>query len=161
MSVTPPNFLASPLRVHRTPPQRIVDPQWTCQQSGECCSIPAEVILTMEELKEIQRFMLEDEMLHGIQVNLRTVGENKVAIQAHPCPLFIFNSCAVYPVRPYNCRRFGCMRPDPETEPFETGGPLDCKNLSERIEQSRPARRLYELIERRAQAWAWRHGWSK
>lgn len=160
MSVTPPNFLTQPLSVHRTPPTRIVDPQWTCQQSGECCSIPDEVLMTTHELQVIQQTMLEDDMLHGIEVVFREAGESMVAMRAHPCPFYIFKSCAVYNVRPFNCRRFGCMRPDPKTEPYETDTVTGCKNLTDRLAQSRVARRLYEVYQRHAQRWGWAHGWS-
>jgi hypothetical protein len=64
-----------------------------------------------------------------------------VAMQgAGTCPLLTTQdgqaSCSVYEVRPYNCRRFGCFRPDPATEPLEPGGPMGCYNASDRAEQS-------------------------
>jgi hypothetical protein len=87
------------------------------------------------------------------------------------CPLFSSDHsgtphCTVHAARPYNCRRFGCLRPDPGAEPFEpeewdpSRGKLGCVNLSERIAKSRVARRLYALIQRKAQRWALKHGWK-
>lgn len=71
-------------------------------------------------------------------------------------------SCGIYASRPVNCRRFQCMRPDVTTEPFEFGGPLGCKNLSDRIEQSLHALTFYQANERRAmKAWGHAHGWRK
>jgi len=92
------------------------------------------------------------------------------AMRAAPCPMLREkNRCLVYDVRPYNCRRFGCLRPDPETEVYRPApistvakfGNVGCANLRERLVQSRIARNIYGLLQRRAQTWARAHGWTE
>jgi Fe-S-cluster containining protein len=94
-----------------------------------------------------------------------------VALRANPCPLLTQDgqglaTCTVHDIRPYNCRRFGCYRPDPEKEPYEPESfdlhraRLGCANLSDRIAQSRPVRRDYARRQRKAQRWALQHGWT-
>lgn len=90
--------------------------------------------------------------------------ESFVQLQARPCPLLATDAegkavCTVYDVRPYSCRRFGCYRPDPATEPYEEGPDGECRNLVDRVYQSRAVRRAYALVQRRAQRWALRMGW--
>jgi Fe-S-cluster containining protein len=88
-----------------------------------------------------------------------------VALRARPCPLLETDAaghavCTVYDVRPYSCRRFGCYRPDPAREPYEEGPDGECRNLVDRVMQSRDVRRAYALQQRKAQRWALRHGWT-
>lgn len=93
-----------------------------------------------------------------ITMNFRPTEDPKfVAMQAGPCPLFVFNGCLVYEHRPYNCRRFACMRPDVKAEPFEVDG----SNLLDRVKTSRVARRLATQIQRKARRWADKHGWAE
>lgn len=131
--------------------QRPVDPNWTCQRSGDCCTKPAEVVMTKEEAAVIVHAAPRE-----IQLQFRSVDEKYVALKAAPCPLFVFKGCLVYSSRPYNCRRFGCMRPDVKAEPFDLNG----RNLMDRVKTSRIARRMAEQMQRKAQRWAVRHGWS-
>lgn len=138
------------------PQPRPVDPHWTCQQSGECCSLPPEVVMTREERLEVLRAAPE-----GIKTAWREIDERFVALKAHPCPFYIFKTCLVYASRPFNCRRFGCMRPDPKTEPYEMGPEGECLNQMIRISTSRVALRLAKLIQRKAQKWARKHGWTE
>lgn len=70
-------------------------------------------------------------------------------------------ACSIYEARPFQCRRFMCLRPDPTTEPFEVGGPLGCRNLSDRLDDSQHAMTFYQSHQRRAQKWARTMGWSK
>ena len=85
-----------------------------------------------------------------------------LAMKTGPCPLFVFHTCLVYENRPYACRRFACMRPDPQTEPFEEdNGPVGCKNNTDRVATSRVALRLAKHIQKKAQKWATSHGWSE
>lgn len=88
-----------------------------------------------------------------------------VFLLAGPCPLLSEDGlCSVYEVRPYNCRRFGCYRPDPKTEAFEPEPvpPFFCKNLSDRIQQSYRVEAQYRTTQRHAQReWAETHGWSR
>ena len=88
-----------------------------------------------------------------------------VALAARPCPLLATDDagravCTVYDVRPYSCRRFGCYRPDPAQEPYEEGPDGECRNLVDRVMQSRDVRRAYALQQRKAQRWALRHWWT-
>lgn len=134
-----------------------VSAEWTCQQSGDCCTKPKEVVMTVEEMRELGRALLAKQ--YNPKLEFRDVGDNFVAMKAGPCPLFAFNTCIVYESRPYNCRRFACMRPDPAAEPWRFTPNGDCANLWDRLRTSRVARRLGTLIQRRAQTWAVRHGW--
>lgn len=84
-----------------------------------------------------------------------------VKLQAFPCPLLTPEGlCSVHEVRPYNCRRFACLRPDPANEPFEPNhGKYGCRNVDDRIDD-RQTRRFMEKMQRRAQRWAREHGWK-
>lgn len=88
-----------------------------------------------------------------IVMQFRPVDEKFVALKAQPCPLYAFKQCLVYAVRPFNCRRFACMRPDVQAEPW------DGQNMEARVKVSRLARRLAEKIQRKAQRWARSQGW--
>lgn len=133
------------------PPPRPVDAHWKCQKSGDCCSLPEEVIMTREEAVIITHHAPAEITLH-----FRDAGEGFVALKAKPCPLYVFKGCLVYNHRPFNCRRFACMRPDVKAEPFEASG----ANMMDRVKTSRVARRMAQRIQNKAQGWAQRHGWS-
>lgn len=84
------------------------------------------------------------------------------------CPLLAFEdgaaTCTVYDIRPLNCRRFWCGRPDPAREPFETDdrwcAVMGCKNLTDRVLASRPFRREMAQRQRKAmRTWGHTHGW--
>jgi Fe-S-cluster containining protein len=149
-----------------------VEDNWQCKRSGECCTKPDFVIMTEQEQK----------VLMGSAERALTIGQlNKihwqpdqpgfVALLAGPCPLHEFvngvSTCLVHSVRPYNCRRFACLRPDPKKEPLQIAplapvlqyGNVGCSNLRQRLLQSRVARRTFELIQRKARRWADKHGW--
>jgi Fe-S-cluster containining protein len=79
-------------------------------------------------------------------------------LQAAPCPLLVDNQCSVYAVRPFVCRRFQCHRAAGEA--FDPSGPLGCRNLSDRLDQSRVTRRAYALNQRKAARWALKMGWK-
>lgn len=134
------------------PAPRPVDPEWKCQKSGDCCTLPEEVVMTQEEAATLTHAAPKE-----IRLFFRPVDDKFVALKAKPCPLFAFGGCLVYKDRPYNCRRFGCMRPDVKAEPFEASG----ANLMDRVKTSRAARRLAEKMQRKAKRWADQHGWSE
>lgn len=138
------------------PGPRPVAEKWKCQQSGDCCTKPADVVMTREE-----RLAILPRILDGIRTSWRDLDNGMVALKAAPCPLYLFKECTVYDVRPYNCRRFACMRPDPKTEPWEQDRHGNCVNALSRILHSRVARRLQERIQRKAQRWADAHGWKR
>lgn len=94
-----------------------------------------------------------------------------VYLRGKPCPLLGRDEqglavCTVWVLRPYNCRRFGCFRPDPATEPYEAENldlerlRLGCANLSDRLKDRR-VRRAYAKMQRKAAKWAVRHGWPQ
>lgn len=91
-----------------------------------------------------------------IALTFRDAGDGFVALKAQPCPLFVFSQCLVYAVRPYSCRRFGCMRPDVKAEPFEANG----GNMMARVTESRVALRMATRMQSRAQRWARKMGWA-
>jgi len=136
------------------PPERPVDPQWKCQSSGECCTIPKEVVMTKQEAAH-----LVARAPTTITLQFRPVEKDSrmVAMKAGPCPLFIFHSCIVYEHRPYNCRRFICMRPDVKAEPLEEDG---WKNHMDRVNTNRTMRRLAIRNQKKAQRWGNKMGWS-
>lgn len=95
----------------------------------------------------------------------RADADGFVFMKAGPCPFLIDGpigktQCSAHSIRPYNCRRFQCQRPDPKVEAFEHGGDMGCRNLSDRVDNSRVARRQYEVSQRRAQKVARGMGWS-
>jgi Fe-S-cluster containining protein len=118
-------------------------PRWTCQRDGMCCTQPDEVVMTHAE-----RAAIED----GVSptVSLRWLPHDDprfVRLQAAPCPLYDGSGCTVYDVRPFNCRRFACLRTD-LTQPYDAGP------------QTRADRRQLVVIQRHAQRWARSHGWE-
>lgn len=152
-----PEFPGASPRPHLLPvitPRPPVSADWKCQRSGDCCSLPAEVMMTKEEAAILVHHAPKEIKLH-----FRPEGDRFVALKAQPCPLFLWGGCAVYEYRPYNCRRFACMRPDPKTESWAFTESGDCANLWDRLATSRIARRLGQLIQRKAQKWARAHGW--
>ena len=53
-------------------------------------------------------------------------------LQAGPCPLLTEDrTCSVYTVRPFNCRRFVCLRE--KDEPWVSGPTGSCVNLERRL----------------------------
>lgn len=118
---------------------------WTCQREGSCCTQPGEVVMTHAERSEIERAVPS-----GVVLSFAPHDDPRfVRLAAGPCPLYDAqgHTCTVYEVRPYNCRRFACMRTD-YTQPY-TVGP-----------QTRQDRRQLVVIQRHAQRWARSHGWD-
>lgn len=73
-----------------------------------------------------------------------------------PCPFVTGdNRCAAYDVRPYACRRFGCMRSDVNAEPFIDG---DAATIVQRNPSTFP---MLMQLQHDAQPWALEHGWKK
>jgi Fe-S-cluster containining protein len=128
-----------------------IDPHWKCQREGDCCTKPLEVVMTQLEAAAITHAASSD-----IKLQFRPLDGAFVALKAAPCPLYWKGECTVYAVRPYNCRRFACLRPDPKAEPFEPDG----GNLLKRVQQSRVALRMAKRIQNRAQVWALKMGWT-
>jgi Fe-S-cluster containining protein len=141
--------------MHVIPLRPVVVP-WTCDRRGDCCTRPAGIIVTAAE---------RDELLHArpaIAAEFVTRPDGWVWLRGRPCPCFGRDAkgkgvCTVYAIRPFNCRRFLCGRVGDEAWQEDDGV---CLNLEDRLNQSRPFRRFYALVQRRAQVWARAHGWT-
>ena len=83
-------------------------------------------------------------------------------LKGTPCPMLDENKrCRVYDVRPYNCRRFQCLRVAGEDYIPSDDAHLGCANLYVRLTQSRSARNQYRRNQRHHQPWALAHGWTE
>lgn len=132
---------------------------WHCCQSGDCCRAVGALLMTQDERALIESTLSDEKRASLVW---RPYTDNvRVTLQGPPCPLLDDNRCSVYAVRPYQCRRWGCFRPDPKAEPLIADhGFLGAKNTRERYEQSRTVRRELQLMERKAQRWGLKHGWT-
>jgi len=133
-------------------------PYWTCDKRGDCCRRTKFIIMTTQE-----RAVLQANAPHGVELTFEPMPDERfVALHAQPCPLLNADgACTVYAHRPYNCRRFICLR-EPN-EPWITAPPDGCVNLDRRITGtgSHQAMAFYRSQERRHQPWAIAHGWGK
>lgn len=139
-------------------------PVWVCQESGDCCLSLTSIVLSIQELEAMRAARPEV----PIAVEGMPGHPNLVRLIAPKgCPylgrqLDGRSTCTVYKVRPYNCRRFMCGRTDVSKEPFRVGGPLGCRNLSERLQTGYQFAAFYRSNQRRAQRlWAEDMGWSE
>jgi Fe-S-cluster containining protein len=155
---------SSPPPDARMIPLRPIDLGGSCQRSGDCCRGPVTMTSSERGLLLARRPDLAPRFV------ARSPGF--VALQpvagTEACPLLAFDGataiCTVHDIRPTNCRRFWCGRPDIATEPFERDDRAfavqGCKNLTDRVLQSRPFRRemahRQRLVMRR---WGHKHGW--
>ena len=129
--------------------------KWQCSKTGDCCRAISAIRMSTAEAE-----LLKD---RADRAGLRwtPVGDGFVELQAHPCPFLDGNTCSVYDIRPYNCRRWGCFRPDPSLEPLAPDtGFLGCANARVRFYRDRDIRRQMQQLERKAQRWSLRHGWT-
>ena len=150
----------------RAIPLRPIDLGGSCCRSGDCCKTAGAVVMTTAE-RDVLLSRRPD-----LAASFGPGPQGFVALAAERgCPLLQFEvdgraRCAVHDIRPTNCRRFWCGRPDPTREPFELdpisrrASVMGCTNLTDRALQSRPFRRLMVKMQRRAmRAWGYRHGW--
>ncbi len=103
-------------RIRAVVTDRPIAREWACSQSGDCCRSTPAVVMTTEERALI--------LAHPLSRDRRLAWDkrpssNQWALRAAPCPFLDGRHCSIYPIRPYNCRRFGCFRPEPAREPFE------------------------------------------
>lgn len=151
-----------------------VDPDWKCQRSGDCCRLVDGVIMHEKEQEALLEYARKHLTIGRLnRLDFTPTGNGMVEMKAGPCPMLDFDGgvavCLVHPVRPYNCRRFGCLRPDVKSErlmmtphaPVLQFGNIGCINLRIRLQQSRVARRIYTLLQRHGQRWARTHGWQE
>lgn len=82
----------------------------------------------------------------------------RLAIAAGPCPyLSPEGTCAVYAVRPYRCRIWGCFRTDAQY----TDGVIPVAAVLEgRLAESAGVRRAWGRMVDEAAAWGRTHGWG-
>ena len=148
---------------------------WVCHRTGDCCRENTGVAVSANE-----RGLLEHKLVVATRVPVFTVHPDDQAVidrayaqgvpapspkfyilEKGPCPYLAGdNTCLVYDIRPYNCRRFACGRTDPTQESLESGGSMGCYNLSDRLETSLRFMEWYRAFQRRAQDWARLHGWK-
>src|SRR6266436_5408299 len=101
-----------------------VDPAWACRRCGESCRLPEAVVMTLEEQVVVQA--AADKVLTMGQLSKMVWEPSETAgfvnLKARPCPLLTEDGgnpvCSIRESRPYSCRRFMCLRPDPKTEPM-------------------------------------------
>ena len=132
---------------------------WTCHRTGDCCLEARSITITPEE-----KVALEG----ATSVPIDTVPHEDPRflswLMPNGCPMLAREldgtaTCTVHAMRPYQCRRFMCLRED--GEPYRAGGPLGCRNLTERLQGNRHAVAFYASSQRRAQGWAKAHGWTR
>ncbi len=129
-------------------------PFWTCDKRGDCCREPAFVMVTDAEAAELERAKPARVTLQYLEHR-----DGFKALKTGPCPLLNDDgSCSVYEVRPYNCRRFVCLRA--ADEPWIRGPLGECVNLDRWLNISPQAATFYASHQRHAQVWAKAHGWS-
>ena len=143
--------------------KREIELPWHCQRSGDCCRQVPQIVMTVEEMNVLKN-------VHPELQFYQHVDRRFVYLKGLPCPLLRMEgkkaTCTVHSIRPYNCRRFGCFRPDISTEPYQgesldlERGRLGCANLSDRL-SNREVRRAYAQMQRKAQRWARQHGWGE
>lgn len=149
---------------------RPVDPKWHCHRTGDCCRSVDLVTMTHQEAAAVQAVADAQFTIGELQRIQWQPNQNPqfIDLVAGPCPFLRgTNVCSVHEVRPFNCRRFGCMRPNPKTEPLQMAplspvlqyGTIGCSNLRERLVQSKAARRRYAKLQQAGMRWAYTHGW--
>lgn len=138
---------------------RVVEVPWTCRQTGDCCRMVPEVVMTKQEQALLDaRYQVATRPL--VWHDHPTDGF--VRLEAKPCPFLAGNICLVHEIRPYNCRRFMCGRVDVQQESLEMNPEGQCYNSGDRIRTSLRFFEYSKAHERRAQKeWAVDHGWKK
>ncbi len=128
---------------------------WECSRTGDCCH---DVVMTKQEWAGIQA-RRPDAPLPTPHKDARFVE------YVGTCPLLTEKKqCSVYDVRPMNCRRFGCFRPNVNVEPltYDRGGVgvLSCVNARVRFYENKEVRKQALRMEKKAQKWGSKHGWT-
>lgn len=127
--------------------------EWACQSSGDCCRVPKVVVMTFAERHKLEAAA---EKASSPLVWAYNERPSMTQLIAQPCPFVTpDNRCAVYKVRPFACRRFGCMRDDIGAEPFVDE---DAAAIAKRKPETLP-----QLLRMQsdAQQWAVLHGWEE
>lgn len=117
---------------------------WVCACSGDCCRGTATVQMSETEWEGLRAARPEVE-----PVVVRRAGA-RLEIAAGPCPYLGADArCTVYAVRPWGCRVFGCFR--------RSAG--DGASMTDRLQASAGARRVWRRMLTEAEAWGRAHGW--
>lgn len=125
--------------------------------------------MTKEERKEIEAAAPSDVKLVWLA---RPEGDQFEELQAGPCPLLGYDDqgqaeCRVWEKRPYNCRRWGCFRPDPSAEMFmpepnlPDQGLFGAGCLTARVQAHPQVLRALVVMQNAAKPWATAHGWHE
>src|SRR5262249_40863386 len=115
-------------------PRREIATKWRCQRDGTCCLALTQIVVTREEWAAMQA-------ARSLSLTPEPLERNFLRLPMPNGCLHLTREldgraiCRIYEARPVNCRRFQCQRPDVTTEPWEDGGPLGCRNLSDRLDQ--------------------------
>ncbi len=126
---------------------------WRCQGSGDCCRGVKRVSMTFAERRELEAQAAKATRRLQWRYNERP---NMTDLVAAPCPfLDAENRCAVHDVRPYNCRRWGCLRSDVKAQPFVDE---DTAAILRRMPEALP---VLQRMQSEGQAWALAHNWRK
>lgn len=98
--------------------------------------------MTWQERAVIEGYLAGRRILDLLNWKPTVSPATHTALVAGPCPLYGVASdgrpgCTIHPVRPYNCRRFACLKP-----------------------RTRDDHRFLARLQRKAQRWASKHGWT-
>ena len=131
---------------------RVID-DWACHGSGDCCRQPKLVSTTYAERRELEAHAEKATRRLQWRYNARP---NMTNLVAGPCPFVTpENRCSVYEVRPFACRRFGCMRADTKAEKFMDE---DTAAIARRMPEALP---VLQKLQADGQVWAKNHGWAE
>lgn len=123
-------------------------------KTGECCQGPL-LVMTQQEADVLAKAAPPDVSLSWTP----SPDPRFVGLVGSPCPLLgPDNLCRAYDSRPFNCRRFACMRAPGDS--LVRGGVTGCLNADRRLSE-RSVRRFLTVYQRPAVRWARRHGWTE
>jgi Fe-S-cluster containining protein len=134
--------------------------EWACSRDGKCCTEPRFVVMTWAERREI-----EAAATHLPRRALQWRAGDRPSLTmlvTRPCPLYDAEKkgCTVYDVRPFNCRRFGCMRDDVTRETFTDQSSVILFRRRPDEQAIAATLRGLERLEADARPWALAHGWN-
>lgn len=142
---------------HRVAFNRTIEVPFVCDRRGDCCREPPYLVMS-----EAEAALLFAARAHALRpLRWQDHDERRfVRLMTHPCPFLQPDGlCGVYDIRPYNCRRFICGRPQGANEPWAETPDGRCANVTERLAQSVAFFRHAAEVQAAAQPWALAHGW--